>query len=234
MNTKQKKEDRAKKVNALVLITAFIILIAIFVSQLEPVLYFTNEAQWYAQRSYKEYLMGLGEGRALSLVGEAIRADPNYGGARVMRSLIYSRMDELEEAEKEVQLVLSDPNSSFSQDAFIQLVKIRMRQCRHDEALALAQEGMRKFPRDPQFFFYGGIILAKQGNTTSALKMLRWGESMPAAEGYAPYRDLITSKFPLLISTIEAQKNGTNNSQPRAAQKIDSMQIHGAMEWCLW
>ncbi len=101
------------------------------------------------------------------------------------RGLKADRADRRQEAEQEYRAALA-ANADFA-PAYLKLSRLLVRSGRLTEVLAVAREGVRRFPREPQLRSWYGDALLRRGRLQEAERELRRALVLPGAGAYPLY-----------------------------------------------
>lgn len=109
---------------------------------------------------------------ALAVLGEALKADPEDSDLLYSRSLVYERMDRVDDAEKDLRAVLAaDPDDARALNALGYMLAVHTR--RLDEAHELVGRALTLDPNDASIIDSMGWVEYKRGNTELASQLLK-------------------------------------------------------------
>jgi len=101
------------------------------------------------------------------------------------RGVTADRADRRAEAEREYRAALA-ANADFA-PAYLALSRLLVRSGKLTEVLAVAREGVRRFPRDPKLRSWYGDALLRRGRLAEAERELKKALALPGAGAYPHY-----------------------------------------------
>ncbi|MEP7008855.1 MAG: sulfatase-like hydrolase/transferase [Acidobacteriota bacterium] len=134
------------------------------------------------------------------------------------RGLKADRADRRQEAEQEYRAALA-ANADFA-PAYLKLSRLLVRSGRLTEVLAVAREGVRRFPREPQLRSWYGDALLRRGRLPEAERELRQALVLPGAGAY-----------PLYTLGLVYLKQGRNREAREQLERATALQPSAPEGW---